>query len=246
MARKFIAYVRVSTARQGRSGLGLEAQQAAIQRYLQSHGGELVGEPFCEVESGTHDDRPELAKALRKCRVHGASLLIARIDRLSRNPGFLFQLQDSGLDFVACDLPGANRFTVGVMMLLAGQERELISTRTKEALARAKMRGKRLGYWSHKVDAEGRRKDTLGDRRGSAQGTAQLKAKADSFAADRAEEIRGKRAEGMSFAKIADYLNADGIPTASKKNGARWYASTVRNLLVRLDAMQKAKEAQKA
>lgn len=142
---KFVAYLRVSTARQGRSGLGLEAQQEAVQQFVRSRGGKIIAPEFVEVETGKRNDRPELMKALKRCRVTGAALVVAKLDRLSRNAAFLMTLRDSGVDFVAADLPEANTLTVGVMAVVAQHEREAISQRTKAALAAAKVRGTTLG-----------------------------------------------------------------------------------------------------
>lgn len=141
---RLIAYYRVSSTRQGIQGLGMEAQQAAVRTYLAGGQRELVGE-FAEVETGKATDRPELEDAIAACRRTGARLVIARLDRLARNAGFLFKLRDEGLDFVACDVPGADRFSVSIMACVAERERELIAERTKAALAAAKARGVRLG-----------------------------------------------------------------------------------------------------
>ena len=141
---KYVAYYRVSTARQGRSGLGLDAQRRAVREYLESRGWPPI-EEFTEVESGRKDSRPELMKAMRACRIHGAILVIAKLDRLARNASFLLNLKDAGVDFEAVDLPDANRLTVGIMALVAESEAEAISQRTKAALAEAKRRGVRLG-----------------------------------------------------------------------------------------------------
>jgi DNA invertase Pin-like site-specific DNA recombinase len=141
---KLVAYERVSTARQGKSGLGLEAQRKAIDDYAATKGGTILAR-FTEVESGRKNDRPELEKALQLARITGATLVIAKLDRLSRNAAFLLTLRDAGVSFVACDMPEANDLTVGIMALVAQQEREAISRRTKEALAAAKARGVKLG-----------------------------------------------------------------------------------------------------
>ena len=133
---KLIGYRRVSTAQQGRSGLGLEAQAAGIEAYAQRVA-ERVLEQFTEVESGSHNARPELAKALHLARVTGATLVIAKLDRLSRNAAFLLTLRESGVRFVAADMPEANELTVGIMALVAQQEREAISKRTRDALGAA-------------------------------------------------------------------------------------------------------------
>ena len=141
---KFVAYYRVSTQKQGRSGLGLEAQRHAVAEFLNGGDWKIVGE-FTEVESGKRSDRPELARALAMCRLHGARLVIAKLDRLSRNAHFLFGLQEAGVDFVAADTPHANRLTVGIMAIVADEERRMISARTKAAMAAAKARGVQLG-----------------------------------------------------------------------------------------------------
>ena len=224
MAAKYISYIRVSTQKQGKSGLGLEAQQAAIGDYLRSNGGELVQE-FREVESGRKNDRAELAKALKLCRLLGAVLLIAKLDRLSRNAVFLLQLQDSGVDFVCCDMPGANRMTIGVMALVAEQEARFISTRTREALAAAKARGKKLGNPNGAT--------AFGESRGSAKGGQATRALADRRAADLASTVLPLRESGMSLAGVADYLNSKGFKTA---RGGKWHAATVKNLVARLES----------
>ena len=136
-SQRFVAYERVSTKRQGTSGLGLEAQRKAIDDLAVSRGAEVIAR-FTEVESGKRADRPELAKALHLAKVTGATLLIAKLDRLSRNAAFLLTLRDSGVRFVAADMPEANDLTVGIMALVAEQEREAISRRTREALAATK------------------------------------------------------------------------------------------------------------
>ena len=141
---RFIAYERVSTARQGASGLGLEAQRHSIDAFAASRNAEVLAR-FTEVESGRNPDRPELTKALHLSKITGATLVIAKLDRLSRNAAFLLTLRDSGVRFLAVDLPEANDLTVGIMALVAQAEREAISRRTKEALAVAKARGVRLG-----------------------------------------------------------------------------------------------------
>jgi len=141
---KFVSYLRVSTARQGASGLGLEAQRAAVTGYLNGGDWDLVQE-VQEVESGKRNDRPALAEALRLCRKHKATLVIAKLDRLARNVAFISNLMESGVEFVAVDMPQANRFVVHILAAVAEHEAEAISKRTKAALAAAKARGTQLG-----------------------------------------------------------------------------------------------------
>jgi DNA invertase Pin-like site-specific DNA recombinase len=141
--RLFVAYYRVSTGKQGRSGLGLDAQRHAVETFVQGRGRLL--QAFTEVESGKNDQRPELAAALAHCDLTGATLVVAKLDRLSRNVAFLATLQDSGVRFLATDMPEANELTIHIMAAVAQAERKAISKRTKEALAAAKARGVRLG-----------------------------------------------------------------------------------------------------
>ena len=141
---KFVAYYRVSTDRQGKSGLGLDAQREAVTSYLNGGSWQLVQE-LVEVESGKRADRPQLAAALAACRKHKAKLVIAKLDRLSRNLAFIATLMDSGVEFVAVDNPHANRLTVHILAAVAEHERVMISERTKAALAAAKARGTQLG-----------------------------------------------------------------------------------------------------
>src|SRR6266404_4715508 len=141
---RYVAYYRVSTDRQGRSGLGLEAQRATVQEFLGRTGGTLRAE-FTEVQSGRDDNRAELTGALKLCKLTNSTLLIAKLDRLSRNVAFLATLQQSKTKFVACDLPEANELVVHILAAVAQAERKAISERTKAALAAAKARGVRLG-----------------------------------------------------------------------------------------------------
>jgi DNA invertase Pin-like site-specific DNA recombinase len=141
---KVVTYYRVSTAAQGRSGLGLEAQRHGVDSFCASRACDVLAE-FTEVESGKRNNRPELEKALHRAKVTGATLVIAKLDRLSRNAAFLLTLRDSGVDFIAADMPDACRLTVGILAMVAEQEREAIADRTRKALAAAKARGRRLG-----------------------------------------------------------------------------------------------------
>src|SRR5215472_6162278 len=144
MKMRFVAYHRVSLEKQGLHGLGIEAQRQAVARYLSTLDCELIG-TFDEVESGANNKRPQLTAAIQLAKSKKAVLVIAKLDRLSRNAAFLLQLQDSGIDFVACDMPNADKLSVGIIALLAQRERELISERTTAGLAVAKSRGVKLG-----------------------------------------------------------------------------------------------------
>src|ERR1700733_15282944 len=139
---KFVSYLRVSTARQGISGLGLEAQREAVARYLNGGCWSLVQE-VVEGERGKRNDRPVIAEALRLCRLHRATLIIAKLDRLARNVHFISSLMESSVEFVACDFPEANRLTVHILAAVAEHEASMISTRTKAALAASRARGRR-------------------------------------------------------------------------------------------------------
>jgi DNA invertase Pin-like site-specific DNA recombinase len=201
----FIAYYRVSTSRQAQSGLGLEAQRRDVLKFINGNGNRLIAE-FTEVESGKRCDRPQLNKSLDHCRESGAKLVIARLDRLARNAAFLLTLRDS-----------ANRLTVGIMALVAEDEAERISHRTKAALAAAKARGVKLG----------------GIRSWEAVNTSIFKrtCAADQHAASVKPIIKEIRAAGITTLEgIAQALHARGIPTA---RGGRWHAQTVRNVMLR-------------
>ncbi len=220
---KFVAYYRVSTARQGRSGLGLEAQREAVAGYLGGNGWQLVAE-HTEVESGKRNDRPELAKALAACRVHGATLVIAKLDRLARNVAFTANLMESGVDFIAVDFPTANRLTIHILAAVAEHEREMISRRTKEALAAAKARGVKLGNPHHLTDAHRAEGRVVAARARAAT--------ADAFARDVAPVIEEVRAEGAaSLRATARGLNDRGVPAPA---GGEWSAVQVRRVLRRL------------
>jgi DNA invertase Pin-like site-specific DNA recombinase len=221
MARgKFVAYYRVSTQAQGRSGLGLDAQKKAVEDYLYGGRWHLVAE-HVEVESGKQNGRPELTKALAACRLHSATLVVAKLDRLSRNAAFLLTLRDAGVAFVAVDLPDANRMTVGIMAVVAEHEREAISARTKAALEAARRRGVRLGNPAH-LDQSARRLGTMASARVRQQRAAQR-------AKDLAPTLAELRRDGAgSLRQLAQGLNDRGIPAA---RGGEWTAAQVRRLL---------------
>jgi DNA invertase Pin-like site-specific DNA recombinase len=214
---KFVAYYRVSTDQQGASGLGLAAQRAAVETYLDGGPWRLVAE-HTEVESGKRADRPELAKALAACRKHKAKLIIAKLDRLSRNLAFIATLMDSGVEFVAVDNPHANKLTIHILAAVAQHEREAISERTKAALAAAKARGKKLGG----PRLAKARKRSLAVRR----------AAADAFAANVRPIIEQIQASGVSSLRgVAKALTARGVRTA--RGGSEWTAVQVSNVLER-------------
>ena len=217
------AYERVSTARQGASGLGLEAQRKVIEDFAASRGAEVLAR-FTEVESGRKADRPELARALHLAKVTGATLVIAKLDRLSRNAAFLLALRDSGVRFVAVDMPEANDLTVGIMALVAQAEREAISRRTKEALAVAKARGVKLGNPNGAASLRRAGKGGVALR-------AAVSANAAAFAADLAPVLADIRAGGhLSLREVAAELTARGIRT---RRGGNWGVGSVKGLLLR-------------
>src|SRR5438093_1534058 len=202
---KFVAYFRVSTDKQGKSGLGLEAQRKSVLDYLDGGRWKLVAE-FTEVESGKHNDRPALERALAACKRQKAKLVIAKLDRLSRNLAFIATLMDSGVEFIAVDNPHANKLTIHILAAVAQHEREMISARTSAALRAAKARGKRLGN------------PKLSDARRHA--AAAKKLRADQYSANIVPLIREIQASGVkSLRGVARALAARGIPTA---RGGAW------------------------
>jgi DNA invertase Pin-like site-specific DNA recombinase len=215
-ARRFVAYYRVSTERQGASGLGLEAQQKAVRDYLNGGAWELCAE-HVEVESGKNADRPELAKALAACRKHKARLVIAKLDRLSRNLAFVATLMDAGVEFTAVDNPHANKLTVHILAAVAQHEREMISERTTDALRAAKARGVKLG--NPKLSEA------------AAIGRARLQEVARERDANVLPVIRELQAAGAtSHNAIAGKLNARNVPTA---RGRKWSHVQVAAVLAR-------------
>lgn len=225
--QRLVAYERVSTARQGQSGLGLEAQRQTIDRFATERGAEVIAR-FTEVESGRKSDRPELAKALHHARVTGATLVIAKLDRLSRNAAFLLALRDSGVRFLAVDMPEANDLTVGIMALVAQAEREAISRRTREALAVAKARGVKLGNPNGAAALRRAGKGGLALRQAVATNAA-------AFALDLGPVVADIRVQGhISLRAIAAELTARGIRT---RRGGMWGVGNVRSLLIRVDSV---------
>jgi len=220
---KCAAYLRVSTQRQGQSGLGLEAQRAALTAFANSRGMDVVKE-FVEVESGKNSNRPQLQEALAYCQAMEATLVVAKLDRLSRDAHFLLSLQKAQVDFVAADMPDANSMTIGIMALVAQQEREAISQRTKDALAAAKARGQQLGAYRNGVwvGRTGTAEDAEHARKARA-------AQALVASIKRLPMLKEVDPDGtLSLRQIAEKLNELGVPTVSKRG--RWSANSVRRL----------------
>lgn len=222
---QIVSYLRVSTARQGASGLGLEAQRAAVRGFATVGGHNIVAE-LLEVESGSKADRPQLASALATCRLHRATLVIAKLDRLARNVAFIANLMDGGVEFVACDMPHANRLTLHLLAAIAEHEREMISQRTKAALAAAKARGVRLG---NPRGAEHLREHS----KRAASASAEVRA-AKARAHDRAvaATIAELTAAGVVGARaLARQMNGRGIPAPA---GGAWSVGQLRVTMLRL------------
>ena len=215
--KSYVAYLRVSTQKQGQSGLGLEAQRAAVGAFVQAT--PLVGE-FVEVESGKKNERPQLQAAMARAKAAGATLLIAKLDRLSRNAGFIFQLRDAGVDFVCCDMPDANTLTVGIFAVLAQHERELISQRTKAALTAKKAQGAQLGTPANLTPAA--------TQKGRDRSQAQAHAHEHNERA--AAHILLLHEKGFSYSQIAEKLNALRFVT---RMGKAFRAEQVKRLYLR-------------
>lgn len=210
---KYVAYFRVSTTKQGQSGLGLEAQQEAVKQYANS-----IIHSFTEIESGKNDSRIQLAAAIELCRTSGSALLIAKLDRLSRDAAFLMTIRKSGVDIVAADMPNASTLEFGIKAIFAQHEREEISKRTKVALAAAKARGVKLGTKSPAIS--------------SAAGVAALQANAEQFALTVLPIIRDLKAAGYtSLRQIAAALTERKVQTV--RGSINWSASQVSNIIAR-------------
>lgn len=214
---KFVAYYRVSTDRQGMSGLGLDAQRAAVASHIGK--AELVAE-FTEVESGRKNDREQLAHAMSLAKRTKATLVIAKLDRLARNVHFISGLLESGVPFVCADMPEADRTFLQMMAVFAELEARKISERTKAALAQIKAQGRKLGSPTPEL--------------GSAAGIAKLQAKADRYAERVGPLVREIMAKtgSKTMRDIAEVLEARGIETP--RGGCVWHASQVSNLLKRI------------
>jgi len=213
--QRYVTYFRVSTDRQGRSGLGLEAQREAVRQFLAMRTATIIAE-YVEIESGGRDDRPKLLEALAACHRTKTTLLIAKLDRLARSVSFVAGLMDGDVDFVAVDMPHASRFVLHIMAAVAEHERQIIGERTKAALAAAKTRGVRLG-----VNGV-----ALADKH---------KAAALDYARNIAPVLLSAgRAGAVTSRQIADYLNKTGVP--SRQNGL-WHSSSVARLMKRLGSL---------
>lgn len=216
--QRFVVYTRVSTKKQGDSGLGLDAQERDIQLFLENYSEvpwEVVAR-FQDVESGSRSDRPELEKAINLAKASSATLLVAKLDRLSRSVSFIAQLlEDKKLNFRVASMPYADKFQLHIYAALAEQERDFISKRTKAALQEARARGVKLGGYreGHKAHHEA------------------IREQADKVALVVASTIHSRRAAGDTYQCIADELNALGVATA---RGGKWYGTTVRNYDFRL------------
>lgn len=211
---KFVAYYRVSSKKQGLDGNGIEAQRRAVAKYLASLDCELVGN-FEEVESGANNRRPKLQEALNLAKAKKAVLVIAKLDRLSRNAAFLLTLQDSGVDFIACDMPNADKLSIGILALLAQRERQLISERTKAGLAVAKSRGVKLGNPNAVTALK--------------QAQHAIQANKKEFAQAALKAIREIQSTGVNTLKaIAECMNKRGEKTP---RGCNWTATAVWRVL---------------
>lgn len=229
-APRFVSYLRVSTTKQGAHGLGVEAQREAVRSYVGGAGSSAaILREYVETESGKRNDRPQLQAAIEHCRLAGARLVIAKLDRLSRNAAFMIGLRDAGVDFVAADMPQADSFTVGILALVAEREREMISQRTKAALAAAKKRGTKLGNPNGAGHLRGR---------GNAEAVTGIKTKADATAERFRKTISALRADGVVSAHgLARAFNERGFKTP---RGSLWTATGVLRLVKRLDSVDAA------
>lgn len=218
-APSFVAYYRVSTAQQGRSGLGLDAQREAVTAHVRRQSGRIVAE-YTEIESGKRNDRPEIAKAIAAARARRATLIIAKLDRLARNVAFISSLMDSGVEFLAADMPLANRLTVHILAAVAEHEREMISARTKAALAAAKARGTKLGGPNLRS----------GDRTAQRAGRRMQSARSKQRHTDLMPHVLdAQRTGAKSLREIAAKLTAWSI--APPSGGDKWHAAQVRRVL---------------
>lgn len=219
-----VAYIRVSTQKQSDSGLGQEAQEAAVQYYAKANSAEIIA-TFSEVESGGRRDRPELQKAIDRCKQTGATLVVAKIDRLARDLAFLTWLLDSKIQFLACDNPHANRLTLQILGVMGEWERGQTAIRTKDALAAAKARGVKLGAHNPKC----RNLTPEAQKAGQAAGAAARRAKAESYYESLRSEFETLR--HLTYEQGAVMLNTQHIKNAA---GKPWNSVQVGRVLKRL------------
>jgi DNA invertase Pin-like site-specific DNA recombinase len=231
MAADVIGYLRVSTKKQGDSGLGLEGQRAAVEAYVQQIGSRIAAW-YTEVESGKLTDRPELSKALSHAKRSKATLCVAKLDRLARNVEFLAKVMNSGAEFVACDNPAANRLTLHILAAVAEAEAKAISDRTKAALQAAKARGVKLGsarpgHWDGRELAR-----LAGARSGAKIAGKVVSRKADEAYSDLFPLVGDLKAQGRSLRQIAYRLNVEGHTT---RRGRPWNQVQVARVLRRIE-----------
>ncbi len=226
---KYVVYYRVSTKTQENSGLGLEAQKTAVENYLRNHRADEVPPSFTEIESGKKSDRPELMKAIERCKEVGATLLIAKLDRLSRNVVFILnlreELQAAGVGFKALDLPDANTLTLTIMAAMAQQEREFISERTKAGLQAKRLREPE---WK-----PGKPENLTDEARQKAHASVSRKAREDRGVRFAYHFITPRREKGLSYQKIAEELNKEGYKT---RQGRKFHAQQVYNIWKRFES----------
>ena len=222
---KFIAYYRVSTEKQGKSGLGLEAQRESVLKHVEQERGTLIAE-YSDVISGASETREQLDAALRRCEREKATLIISKLDRLARQLSFLAKFIESKIPLVVAELPHANKMLLQMMAVFAEAERDMVSQRTKDALAAAKKRGVVLGN------------PKLADARVNAAKAREQQA--DEFALQHYDNLRRMKANGHSLAKIAELLNDAG---RRAPRGGRWYPTSVSNLISRAERLLKTSES---
>jgi DNA invertase Pin-like site-specific DNA recombinase len=215
---KYIGYYRVSTQKQGKSGLGLDAQKKMVADFVAINGGEIVAE-YTEIESGKRDDRPELMKAMKHADMISGKLLVGKLDRLSRDLHFITSLQKSRVDFVVSDMPNCDSFSIHIYGAMAQKEREMISARTKAGLAAAKAKGKKLGTNNLNMELV---------KEASAKGVRTRVQIAFDNAHKVVMTIRSMRSQGKSLRAVAAELNKMGVPTP---RGCEWTATAIKNAM---------------
>lgn len=234
--KTLIAYIRVSTQRQAGSGLGLAAQQSAVHSFADSQNAQIIAQ-FTEVETGRDSRRPQLAAAIRQAKALGATLVIAKLDRLARSVSFVASLMDSGVEFICCDNPNANRLTIHILAAVAEDEAQRISARTREALAAARARGVKLGAaspnspFNKPCGADHNRNGAERGWRAASQRSAEVRA--ERLAAHYnaiVPDMQARRAAGETFEAIAGWLNSEGHRTT---RGRSFTATTVMRALGR-------------